>query len=84
MSYEIRFTKQAAKDVTKLNPKLREKLKSILRNRIAKDPHQGKPLVGELAGYLSVRLSYKDRIVYRVDEDADLVLVHRARTHYGD
>ena len=84
MSYEIRFTKQAAKDVAKLTPKLREKLMIILRNRIAKNPHQGKPLVGELAGYHSARLSYKDRIVYVIDEDAGLVLVHRARTHYGD
>lgn len=84
MSYEIRFTKQAAKDVAKLTPKLREKLKTVLRARIAENPFQGKPLVGELAGCHSMRLSYKDRIVYAIDEDARIVLVHRARTHYGD
>ncbi len=84
MTYEIRFTKQAAKDVSKLTPKLREKLKGLLRNRIAREPLEGKPLLGELAGYYSVRLSYKDRVVYTVDEAARVVLVHRARTHYGD
>ena len=51
MTYEIRFTKQAAKDVSKLTPKLREKLKGLLRNRIAREPLEGKPLLGELAGY---------------------------------
>jgi mRNA-degrading endonuclease RelE of RelBE toxin-antitoxin system len=64
VTYQIRFTKQAQKDVQKLTPKLRDKLKDILRHRIAVDPYAGKPLVGELRGYYSVRLSYKDRIVY--------------------
>jgi hypothetical protein len=39
---------KAAKDVEKLAPRLRDKLKVILRNQIALDPFAGKPLVGEL------------------------------------
>ena len=84
MTYQIRFTKIAQKDVQRLTPKLCEKLKDILRSRIAVNPHAGKPLVGELKGYYSVRLSHKDRIVYSIHEDELVVLVIRARTHYGD
>jgi len=46
------------------------------------DPHRGKKLVGDLAGYWSVRLTLKNRIVYRVDEDRRVVYIVRARTHY--
>lgn len=84
MIYQIRFTKQAAKDIVKLTPKLRAKLQTILRERIAVDPYGGKALVGDLKGYYSVRLSFKDRILYSIEDDKLIVLVIRARTHYGE
>jgi addiction module RelE/StbE family toxin len=83
VTYSIRFTKQAAKDVKRLTPKLQQKLKDVLRNRVAVDPYGGKLLAGELKGYYSVRLSYKDRIVYSIHDDTLVVLVIRAKTHYG-
>ncbi len=82
--YEIQFTKEAVKDFKKLTPKLREKLKEILVNSIAPDPQSGKRLVGDLTGFFSVRLSFKDRIVYSIDEANRMVFVHRVRTHYGE
>ena len=84
MTYTIRFTKQAAKDVRLLSPKLKDKLKDILQNRITFDPYEGKALVGELKGYYSVRLSYKDRIVYSINDHELIVIIIRTRTHYGD
>jgi len=84
VTYRIRFTKLARKDVEKLSPKLQQKLKDILRNRVAIDPYGGKPLTGELKGFYSVRLSYKDRIVYAILDDELVVVLLRARTHYGD
>ncbi len=84
MTYEIRFTKQASKDVKRLHPKVQNKLKDILRNRLAIDPYSGKGLVGDLKGYYSVRLTHKDRIVYSIDNQKILVLILRAKTHYGD
>ena len=84
MTYSIRLTKQAAKDVQRLSPKLRQKLKDILRNRIAVDPYGGKPLVGELKGYYSVRLSFKDRVVYSIHDSELVVIVLRAKPHYGE
>ncbi len=84
MTYCIRFTKLAAKDVKRLSPRLQQKLKDILRNRIAIAPYEGKPLTGELKGLYAMRLSFKDRIVYSINKDELIVLVLRARTHYGD
>lgn len=84
MTYRIRFTRKAAKDIEKLSPKLQDKLKDILRHRLAVDPYTGKALVGNLKGYYSVRLGFKDRIVYSIHDDELVVLVLRARTHYGE
>lgn len=82
--YQIEFTEQAQKDVSKLSPKLKNKLKDILRNKISVFPQTGKPLVGDLKGYYSVRLSFQDRIVYRIENNRCVVLVVRAKTHYGE
>ncbi len=84
MKYEIRFSRQAEKDIRKLTPKLKKKLMDVLRNQIAVDPYSGKALMGELKGYYSVRLSYQDRIVYSIEDDRLIVYVVRAKTHYGD
>ncbi len=82
--YEIRITKQAKKEIEQLTPKLRQKLRTILVEIIAPDPHGGKQLVGDLAGNYSYRLNYKDRIVYSIDEANHIVYIKRVRTHYGD
>jgi len=82
--YAIRFTKEAVKDVDRLSPRLKEKLKVVLREQVAPNPRCGKRLVGDLAGFFSLRLSYKDRLVYSVDDESRTIFVHRAKTHYGD
>lgn len=82
--YKIKFTKQAQKDIAKLSPKLKKKLKDILLNKVALKPESGKPLLGQLKGYYSVRLSFQDRVVYRIEDDRCIVIVIRARTHYGE
>ena len=84
MRYEIRFSRQAEKDIQKLTPKLKKKLMDILRNRLAVDPYSGKALIGELKGCYSIRLSYQDRVVYSIEDEKLMVYVIRARTHYGD
>ena len=84
MAYEVRFTKVARRDVRHLTPKLKAKLKTILLEQVAQDPHAGKRLVGDLEGLYSVRLSFKDRIVYSIDEAHRIVYVLRAKTHYGE
>ena len=82
--YAIQITRRAEKDIGKLTPKLRAKLYDILTEVIAKNPFQGKRLLGDLAGSYSYRLSYKDRIVYSIDTKAKVVYIERAATHYGE
>jgi mRNA-degrading endonuclease RelE of RelBE toxin-antitoxin system len=83
-AYDVRFTKEAVKDFHKLPPKLQQKLRNILVVTIAPDPKVGKRLVGDLAGFYSYRLTYKDRIVYSIDDSTRRIIIHRTRTHYGD
>jgi len=84
MPYEIRFTREAKKDIDKLTPKLKQKLKTLVQDTISVSPYVDKKLVGDLAGFYSVRLSHQDRIVYTIDEEQNLIYIHRAKTHYGE
>jgi len=83
-AYEVCITRRAEKDVKKLSPKLKKKLFDILTEVIAKNPYEGKKLLGDLAGSFSYQLSYQDRIVYSLDEKRKIVYIERAATHYGD
>jgi len=80
--FRVRITRRAQKDISTLTPKLKEKLREILVNRIAANPFDGKKLVGDLKGCWSVRLTLKDRVVYSIDEENHIVNILRARTHY--
>ena len=82
--YEIRFTREATKDFHQLTPKLQLKLREILVQSIARDPFCGKRLVGDLAGFFSFRLTYRDRIVYSIDPTSKTIFIHRTKTYYGD
>jgi len=82
--YAIEFTKQAQKDIAKLTPKLKNKLKDILRYKISIVPLMGKALVGDLMDCYSVCLSFQDRIVYRIENDRCVILIVRAKPHSGE
>lgn len=84
MMYRIEITKTALKDIRKLTPKMKNKLKDILIHVLAVNPEEGKKLLGDLDGNYSIRLNLKDRIVYSIDDDAKIVYIKRARTHYGE
>jgi mRNA interferase RelE/StbE len=81
--YRILFTAVAAKDVKKLTPQLKNKLKDITLS-LLKEPYFGKRLVGDLKGFYSLRLSHKDRVVYSIDEKSSTIYIHRAKTHYNN
>lgn len=82
--YEIRITRRAERDIKKLSPKLKAKLFDVLTEVIAKNPYEGKKLIGDLFGSYSYRLTYQDRIVYSIDQEKRIVYVERAATHYGE
>ena len=82
--YNIRITKTAKKDINKLSPKMKNKLKAILVNILSDSPYEGKRLISDLEGNYSIRLNITDRIVYSIDEQNKTVYIKRANTHYGD
>ncbi|MCL5238022.1 MAG: type II toxin-antitoxin system RelE/ParE family toxin [Nitrospirae bacterium] len=84
MPYEVRFSKVAFRDVKSLSPKLQKKLREIIAGQLTHNPYAGKRLVGDLTGFYSLRLSLKDRIVYSIDEEHQIIYIHRAKTHYGE
>jgi len=82
--WEVRFTRQAKKDVERLSPKLKKNLRDIVVEVLSHNPYEGKKLLGDLSGSYSYRLTYKDRILYSLDEKRRIIFIERARTHYGD
>ena len=82
--YKVRITHPAEKDIHKLSPKMKKKLYGIFTEVIAKNPFEGKKLLGDLAGSYSYRFSYRDRIVYSIDTAKRTIYIERAATHYGD
>lgn len=83
-AYEIMITNQALKDIKQLNPKLKNKLKSILTELISVNPYVAKALVSDLRGNYSYQLTLKYRIIFSIDEDKKIVYLKKARTHYGE
>lgn len=84
----IKFTKNAEKDKDLLKRAgLANKAKTLL-NLIAINPYQTPPsyekLVGDLAGYYSRRINIKHRLVYRIFEKDNVIVVHSMWTHFED
>lgn len=85
-SREILLTPTAREDLEywqNQNPKMLARIDALLK-AILLDPEKGigKPekLRYELSGYWSRRINHKDRIIYQVFEDANVVL--QVRDHY--
>ncbi len=84
MSYQVIFSQKAYKDIAKLTPQQKDKLKIILQEILSINPYVGKPLKGDLKGLYSYRLNLKNRIVYEIIPSSQRILIIRARSHYGD
>lgn len=61
--------------------KINSLIKDIDRNGY-KCKGKPEPLAGNLAGFWSVRINKKDRLVFRIIENA--IEIAQCRTHYGD
>lgn len=84
--YRVKLTKQAVKDREKLmHSGLSGKAKSlvdILKVNPFRNPPPYEKLVGDLNGFYSRRINAQHRLVYRVESDARIVVIHRMWTHY--
>ncbi len=71
--YQISFTKEASKDLKKLDKKFLSAVDKAL-NKLSLDPKVGFPLVGQLKGYWKLRFS-NYRIIYQIFEKKLLIIV---------
>ncbi len=76
-TYDVRITKKAKEMLTQIpDTRIKGEIWDALRG-LVHDPHKkGKPLVGELQGYRSLRAcAQRYRIIYTVQDDKVYVLV---------
>jgi len=84
--YEVVFTKEAIKDLPQLTSIGLDKKAKALIEILKENPFQNPPsyekLVGDLTGMYSRRINIKHRLVYLVDEEANIVKIVSAWSHY--
>lgn len=86
MIYKILFTKQALKDYERVKASpLSHKVKGLLSS-LRENPLQPpvEKLSGNLLGAYSKRINIQHRLVYRIDEESETIVILRMWTHYGD
>lgn len=89
MSYKVKFSKQALKDIETFkksgNLALLKKLKVLLDEMVV-DPKNGtgKPemLKHHYVGYWSRRINHEHRIIYRIDDEILIVDIVSVLGHY--
>jgi len=71
--YSIFFTREAKRNIEKLDPSIRKIIKKAIES-LAINPAKGKPLTYELAGLHSLRTS-DYRIIYRMRKKQLIIIV---------
>jgi mRNA interferase RelE/StbE len=74
MPFRTRYTPAAAASIRHLHPSVKQAVREAIRN-LAGDPELGRPLVLELAGFRSLRVS-RYRVIYRVGEAERVLEIH--------
>lgn len=88
MPFKPSLSRQARRQLVTLARKRPELLDRVVEviSHLVQDPtggsHKPEPLVGVLSGYWSVRLTHKDRLVYRVE--GRRLLIVSVEGHYED
>lgn len=86
MNYNIKYSKQAVKDIKNLKSAGLDNKAKRLIEIISKNPFQNPPpyekLIGDLSGMYSRRVNIQHRLVYAVDEETKTIKVLRMWKHY--
>lgn len=87
MSWDVRLSKAALKDLEHLRAAGLAKNARRLVDLLKENPYQSPPsyekLVGDLAGCYSRRINRQHRLVYELDDEARQVRVLRMWSHYA-
>jgi mRNA interferase RelE/StbE len=79
VAYEVEITPEGLRHLNRLPDKVRAAVVETIMGSIAENPRRaGKPLRGELEGLYSARRG-EFRVIYEIDEEDLVVLVHRAQ-----
>jgi mRNA-degrading endonuclease RelE of RelBE toxin-antitoxin system len=79
VEYGIELTTEARRHLNRLPQKVRDVAIALMLGTLSDNPRRaGKPLVGELKGLWSARRG-DFRVVYEIDDDANLVIVLRVQ-----
>ena len=84
--FKVLLTKQAVKDLELLKRSgLSSKAKSIV-DTLKTNPFEQpvEKLVGNLKGFYSKRINIQHRLVYKIDDKNQVVLIVSMWSHYGD
>jgi len=87
---EIELTKTASADFKKIkmsgNSAVQDRLSRILEDLAKNQYTVGKPeaLKYKYSGYLSIELTKKDRTIYKVDEEREIITIYQFLGHYFD
>ena len=73
-AYRLVYAAACRRQILRLHPALKPIVKRAIE-QLAQNPHAGKRLERELAGYLSLRTK-RYRVIYRVDESSSTVENH--------
>lgn len=86
MNYNIKYSKQAVKDIKNLKSAGLDNKAKRLIEIIWIDPFRNPPpyekLIGDLTGMYSRRINIQHRLVYAVDEETKTIKVLRMWKHY--
>jgi len=79
VAFEVEITPEGLRHLNRLPDKVRAAVLETIFGSIAENPTRaGKPLRGELEGLFSARRG-EFRIIYEIDEEKGVVLIHRAQ-----
>jgi mRNA-degrading endonuclease RelE of RelBE toxin-antitoxin system len=77
--FAVEITPEGLRHLNRLPDKIRSAVLATIFDSIAENPQRvGKPLRGELEGLYCARRG-EFRVIYEIDEDARVVLIHRAQ-----
>lgn len=77
--YQLKITPEGARSLDRLPEKVRPAVAATISGPLAENPQRlGKPLLGQLEG-LRVARRGDYRIIYEIDDEEQLVIVHRVQ-----
>ncbi len=84
--WSVVFTENAEKEKSLLKRTGLERKAKILLSILLNNPYQNPPpyekLIGDLNGYYSRRINIQHRLIYKIDDNSHIVVIHYMWSHY--